>query len=365
MTDTTAPTDHAPKIRSMLWAAVRDLQWRFRRVVIAVLSTAMVFALTLILAGLATSFKAEAGRTVKAFGADRWIVRDGVHGPFTTVNVLPVATADVVAHLPGVRRADPVLTVHETVRTPAVVDLNVVGFRAGGLGTPRIRHGRLPSAAHEMVVDNSLPHARIGEQLQVSGVSFTVVGTTGGLSINGGEPMGFAALDDVEALVFPGARVASAIVTRGVPTLLPPGLTARTPQETTHDTLRIVANPVHSLEISELLMLSIAGLVIGSVVYLSALERQRDFAVLKATGASSRSVFLGLAAQSTVLAVMAALIGTVAAHLMVPLFPLHFAIPASASLLLPAEAIAIGLLASVAGVRRAVRVDPALAFAGA
>ena len=39
-------------------------------------------------------------------------------------------------------------------------------------------------------------------------------------------------------------------------------------------------------------------------------------------------------------------------------------VPMSAYLLLPVIAIAIGLLASVAGLRRAVTVDPALAFGG-
>jgi putative ABC transport system permease protein len=39
-------------------------------------------------------------------------------------------------------------------------------------------------------------------------------------------------------------------------------------------------------------------------------------------------------------------------------------VPTSAFVLLPVIAVAIGLLASVAGMRRAVAVDPALAFGG-
>ena len=47
-----------------------------------------------------------------------------------------------------------------------------------------------------------------------------------------------------------------------------------------------------------------------------------------------------------------------------PLFPMVVVIPMHAYLALPAIAIAVGLLASVAGLRRAVAVDPALAFGG-
>jgi putative ABC transport system permease protein len=66
----------------------------------------------------------------------------------------------------------------------------------------------------------------------------------------------------------------------------------------------------------------VAAGIIGSIVYLSALERQREFAVLKATGAANRSLLAGLALQAVLLS------------------------------------------AAAAGLRRAVGVQPALAFGG-
>ena len=44
----------------MLMAALRDMQWRRRRFVIAILSTAIIFAMTLVLTGLANGFRVEA-----------------------------------------------------------------------------------------------------------------------------------------------------------------------------------------------------------------------------------------------------------------------------------------------------------------
>jgi putative ABC transport system permease protein len=46
------------------------------------------------------------------------------------------------------------------------------------------------------------------------------------------------------------------------------------------------------------------------------------------------------------------------------MFPMRVDVPEGAYLLLPAVAVGIGLLASVAGLRRAISVDPALAFGG-
>ena len=48
----------------MLLAAWRDLQWRRRRFLIAVLGTALVFAMTLVLAGLSAAFVNEVDRTI-------------------------------------------------------------------------------------------------------------------------------------------------------------------------------------------------------------------------------------------------------------------------------------------------------------
>ena len=47
-----------------------------------------------------------------------------------------------------------------------------------------------------------------------------------------------------------------------------------------------------------------------------------------------------------------------------PTFPMKVVIPTSALALLPVIAIFVGLAASIAGLRRAVTVDPALAFGG-
>ena len=71
-----------------------------------------------------------------ALGADAWLVAAGAPGPFTTSTPIQAADADRVAGMPGVARADPLVILHSTVRRPAVRDVNVIGARPGGLGTP-------------------------------------------------------------------------------------------------------------------------------------------------------------------------------------------------------------------------------------
>ena len=104
--------------------------------------------------------------------------------------------------------------------------------------------------------------------------------------------------------------------------------------------------------------------IIGSIVYLSALERQREFAVLKATGAANRSLLVGLALQAVLLSATAAVLAAGIARLLAPAFPFTVEIPPLALARLLGVAVLIGLVASAAGLRRAVGVQPALAFGG-
>jgi putative ABC transport system permease protein len=107
-----------------MWrVALRDLQWRRRRFVIALLATSLVFGMTLLMAGADASLHNEGRRIVAALGADAWLVADGASGPFTTSTPIPTADAGRVAATPGVVRADPLVVLHSRLRRPSVRDV--------------------------------------------------------------------------------------------------------------------------------------------------------------------------------------------------------------------------------------------------
>ena len=121
---------------------------------------------------------------------------------------------------------------------------------------------------------------------------------------------------------------------------------------------------VQAITIVAVLLWIVAALIVGGVVYLSALERMRDFAVFKAIGVATQSILAGLVLQSIVVAVLAAAFGAGLSQLLAPLFPMDVIVPPPAYPLLAAIAVGVGLLASATAVRRAATVDPALAFGG-
>lgn len=341
--------------------ALRDLQWRRRRFAIAVVATALVFALTLLLAGAGRGMRAEASRIVEEFRADAWVVPAGTSGPFTASSVMPASSAEIVAAIDGVTRADPFVFLRYAIGDRQPEDVNVLGFRPGGLGTPHVDRGRAPGRAGEAVVDDALG-VDVGDTIQLGDRMLTVVGVAGGVTFNFGLPTVFAALDDVQALAFAGQPLATAVVTEGVPTSLPAGLRLLSNPEVISDAQRPMKAGLQTIDFINLLLWLIAAGIVGSIVYLSALERVRDFAVLKATGASNRALLAGLVVQAIVLSLAAAVLAVVLARLLEPGFPFSIETSLAAYVSLPAVAVAVGLVASLAGLRRALRVDPALAF---
>ena len=122
---------------------------------------------------------------------------------------------------------------------------------------------------------------------------------------------------------------------------------------------------IASIDLVRVLLWVVAAVIIGSVVYLSALERQRDFAVLKAIGTSNRTLLASLALQAVLVALAAVALAAVIQIFLAPAFPLKVRVPSRAFWQLPLLAVIVALLAGAVGMRRVARADPAAAFAGA
>ena len=351
-------------VAGMLFAALRDMQWRRRRLVIAIVSTGLVFAMTLVLTGLANGFRVEAQRTVDSLGVDRFVVKAGVDGPF--LGATPFTQVDLprVAAEPGVVAAAPLATAAMTIKEgTATKNTTAFGAQEHGPGMPRVSQGRAPSTPHEVAVSSTLGR-NLGDDLQIGAHTLRIVGIVPNSTALATMPNTFLTTEGLQQLAYNGQPMITSIGIIGTPRQLPDGYQTVDRAAGITDLLRPLKAAISAISIVAVLLWIVAALIVGSVVYLSALERVRDFAVFKAVGVPTRSILAGLALQAVVVTLLAAALGVILAQLLAPLFPMTIVVPMRAYLLLPAIAIAIGLLASGAGLRRAVAVDPALAFGG-
>ncbi len=349
----------------MVAVTLADLAYRYRQFLIAVLGAGMVMAMALLMAGLAQGFTVETTNTVGGVGADRWVLAVGSGGRIAAVDVLPQSDVDRLAHEPGVVRADPVALLPQEVVSAGGMHLtvNVMGVRIGGLGDPRVTSGRPLEGNDQLVVDQSLG-IQNGASVRMGTTTFRVVGQVSGRTLLGGGSVVYLPIRDAQILTLGGRALVTSVVTKGVPSAVPPGLEVLTNQQVEHNTLEALGPGVSSVNNSKILMWAIAGLIIAALLYVSALQRVRDFAVLKALGSSSAGLLGSLAAEAVVVALAAAAFGAVISNFMGGVFQQPVDIPDSAYYSLPVIAVIVGLLSSLVALRKATGADPAAAFGG-
>jgi putative ABC transport system permease protein len=350
----------------MIKIALRDLQWRTRRIVIPVIGAALVLALAIVVSGLSAAFENESARTVALARASSWVIDEGGTGPFLQPSPLPAATVDAIVAQVGEEHAAPLVFGRQSVRRSddSVFEknqhVNMVGAAPGRLGSPLVVSGTGLQGYGEAVVDRSLG-ADVGESIKLGNQSFRVVGQVSGARLLAGVPNVYITLRDAQVLAFGGRNLATTVVVDRDVTP-PAGTKSVDNAEAVTDGLRPVVNAQKTIGLVRSLLWLVAALIVGSVMYLSVLERTKDVAVLKGMGARNTSLVGSLAAQAAILCGVASAIAAVLAVLIAPFFPMPSEIPVSAFLLLPVVALVIGQIASLTAARRIISIQPALAF---
>ena len=326
-------------------------------------ATSLVLSVAVVLTGLVAAIEHEADRAVEAVGADRWLVDASSVGPFSNGAPFPAALADTVASQAGVTRAEPMLFAAQAVALDGPEPMIVMGVQPGGLADPSAQAAAKLTNPGDAIVD-ARSGLDVGDTVHIGRSNLRVVATVDGRTMLGGVPVLFASLSDVQDALLLGQPLATSIVVQGTPGAVPDGLKAMTAGEVRDDALLVLRRVLDSLAFLRVLMWLVAGAIVASVVYLSALERSRDFAVFKATGASTASIGGGVVMQAVVLAIGAAVVAGLLASLVAPRFPIPVSVPARSFLVVILVAAVVGSAASTFGLVRVARAEPALAFGG-
>ena len=335
-----------------------DLLHRRRRFVLAVIATSIAFGLSLLMAGTIAHLGNETNRIVALFHADRFVVADGGTGPFTTTRLLPASVAKTIAGMPGATRADPFVSARENLKGK---DVNVLGIDFDGPGAPSEYAGFPINANGEAVTDRSLGYA-LGDKIRLGEHSYVVVGLTSNTTFYFGQPTVFLTVQDVQRNFLAGQPYVTAVAVRGDLRTAPPGTQIMTAAQVKKDLNRPQKSGTQTVVIFNTLLWLMAAGIVATMVYLTALERSRDIAVMKAMGTSNRTLFGGMAVQGLALALAACVVGAIVSLALSPVMPFAVETPGSAYVKVLLIGVVVGLVAALVGLRRAVHVDPALAF---
>ena len=350
----------------MLSVTLADLWFRARQFLIAIIGVGLVLAVALAVTGLADGFHAEVENFVDSVGGSSWVMSPAAHGRLTAFAAFPATDAGAIAHEAGVQRASPLMFAPSQVvqvgASTAPQTVNLVGVVPGGLGAPHVVAGHGLSGPGQAVVDSKVTN-QVGSTVTLGGHPYQVVGIVNGATMLGGQPLVYMPIANVQQAVTGGRALATAIAVQGTPSgNQRHGLVVLAPATVVADTMGELKSAVASINSTRWLMWIIAAVIVAAMLYVAALERKRDFAVLKALGSSSRALFLSLVLEAVIVTLLAALLAEVLASLLTPTFAQPIDITPDARLVLPIVAVVVGIVASVSALRRVTGADPAAAF---
>lgn len=341
---------------------LRDLRHRARRFLVILVAMSVVLTLVYLMSGLVEQFEQEPFLTVDAIGAASWVVPAGSSGPFTSSATLP---GEVVDDLAGDDLA-PLLVARGTMtRDDEAREVLVVGHSPDPASEPPVVEGDPAAAADELVVDRSGGVA-VGDEVQLGARSFRVTGLSRDTTLLAGLPVVFVPIEGAREALFGGAAVVSALVAAAQPAALevqlPPGVVLLRGSDVAADALGPLENAISSVGLIRGLLWAVAGIIVSGVLYLTVLEREREFAVLKALGGTDRQLLWSLTLQAVAVSGLAVLVATGLQRIIAPWFPLTVRVPASAYWQVPLLGLVLAVLATRIGSARVRSSDPVQAF---
>ena len=215
---------------TVLIAALRDLQWRRRRFIIAIVGTGVVFAMTLVLTGLANGFSVEANDTVDDTGVDHWMIPSGAAGPFLGSSPFPDDAVAAARQIDGVTGADAASVLgHDREAGRHAEERQRVRRAHRWPGDARGVEGR---GAEDGRRDHGLERARQGRRrsIEIGSSTLDVVGVVNDSTALAGTPNVFLTVEGAQAVMFAGQPLISSVALEGSPADAPGRLPDRRPE---------------------------------------------------------------------------------------------------------------------------------------
>lgn len=354
------------------------------KLVISVFGVAAALILMLLLLGFRAGLYASVAAYVKNAGADLFVGQQGATGVVASSSAIPASLGTEIKRASGASRIQPILVAdiifeHEGKKTPVLLVGYVPGQPLGGPWS--LSAGREPRVdGAEILLDESLAsrdQIQVGEYVSIQGHDLQVVGLTRGTSnwmspflflpqqilsqlVSSEHAVSFFLLDlpagaDAEAI---GQRIEASVedVHAMTPTVL-----------AEHDQSVLAAVMETPLMVMLAISIVIGAAVLGLTSYTAALDRMREYGVLKAIGAPLQTMRLWLFEEALYRGGLGYVLGAVgslgAARAIEAVWPQFTVRITFASLAFVALAlIGMVLLGTLLPLRRIAKLEPAAVF---
>ncbi|RJR41288.1 MAG: ABC transporter permease [Deltaproteobacteria bacterium] len=394
--------------------AILDLKRQKGRFLGTVLGVGLLFAIILTMNGIYRGIIFEGTSLLTYTNPDLWVVERNRGGPINEQSILPEFFHYSVAAVPGVVQASPfIVYAVERMLGGQSRRFTIIGYDVfGGLGGPKeIIAGRPIQKAHYEMVAHEKLGVKPGDRVSLGLHTYTVVGLTREAVSPDGEALVYLSLPDAQEALFqrdneevrnqrqrslrslaaagfspssaekflpllnPSTHQINAVLVKLEPGAAPDQVARRirdwlffsvyTTKEEVELTLKgRLSQMTRQLLLFRSLLLLVAVVIVSLVIYTFTLEKIRSIAIMKLIGAPNHLIVRLVMEQSLLLTVLSYGVGWVIVHNTHHLWPKLVLLEPVDDLIVFAVALLGGMFASLLGLWRALRTEPAQALGG-
>ena len=397
--------------------AIRDIRHHRGRFILTSIGLGLLLGVVMSMGGIYRGLFADATAVINATKADLWVVQQDTNGPFAESSRLPEEVKYRIKAVPGVAQASPLsFQTIQIERQGKPFRFFLIGYDLEGLGAPsQIVAGRPIRQKHyEIVVSPGMKMA-LNDTIHLGLHDYTVVGIADKIVSSAGDPAAFVSLADAQEIQFKkdndairNERATIGVKIAAMRTLSPTSakffqenLTELT--ESTHIVNTVVARLAPGAELAEvqarierwnhlrplsvaqeteiltkgmiekarmqlglfrIILLVISAVIISLIIYTSTLDKIRVIATLKLIGSQNRVIVGMILQQSLLMGLIAYGIGYGLILATKDNFPRRIELVPIDLQSLFVIVVFICTISSLVGIRKAMRVDPAVALGG-
>ncbi|MGB9080175.1 MAG: ABC transporter permease [Desulfuromonadaceae bacterium] len=397
--------------------AIRDIRYHRGRFILTSIGLGLLLGVVISMGGIYRGLIADALAILNTNKADIWVVQQDTNGPFAESSRIPEEDRYRIAAVPGVEAVSPLaFQTIQIERHGKPFRFFLIGYGLNNFGgPPGIVAGRNIGQKHyEMVAAQSMK-VDLGEKIRLGQNEYTIVGIAENIVSSSGDPAAYVTLADAQEIQFKksnhairnerakiGAGVAgnkalspqlaelveqniiaaveSTHTVNTVMVRLAPGANLKETQERIQrwNRLRAISDAEQTailakgmiekarmqLGLFRVILLIISGVIISLIIYTSTLDKVRVIATLKLIGAQNRVIIGMILQQSLLMGILAYGIGYFVILLTYEKFPRRIVLEAFDLQMLFVIVMAICMVSSFVGIRKALKVEPAEALGG-
>lgn len=382
----------------MINLANKDIHHTLSKFIVTAMGVGMLLGIVLIMIGVYRGMAEDARVLLSDIQADLWVVQQHTLGPFAESSRLHQDVQDTLKSFDGIHQTAALTfqNIQLFNRQNQAIRVLAVGVDPLGdfqiISPNRLKAGRVLKTQHYEIVVTDKTGFQLGERLSLGRNTYTVVGITEGTVSSGGDPLVYISLKDAQNVQFsysnPRIRndrargqptqvtqLVNTVVATVRPGYLPEKVGAKIDewkhlttythaQQTTILSKNLIERSSKQIGLFTAILVLVSGIIIGLIIYTMTLEKIKEISIMKLIGIPNRMVVQMIMQETLMLGSIAFVFGNVFAHLIYQQFPKRVVLMWPDSITLFFVILFASFLASLFGVYKVIKADPAAAIGG-